>query len=58
MPEFENVDNFPSESDNLPQIEMDMWKNMIFIINDKKCEITDIEKFLRNASEINFWLNF
>ena len=42
MPEFENVENFPSESDNLPQIEMDLWKIMIFIINDKKCEITEL----------------
>lgn len=44
MPEFENVDNFPAESDNLPQIEMDVWGKMIFIINDKKCEISEVIK--------------
>ena len=42
MPEFEDVENFPSESDNLPRIEMDMWKKMIFIINDKKCDISEL----------------
>ena len=44
MPEFEDVENFPSKSDNLPSIEMDIWKNMIFIINDKKCEISELIK--------------
>ena len=42
MPEFEDVQNFPSKSDNLPSIEMDIWKNMIFIINDKKCDISEL----------------
>ena len=42
MPEFEDVENFPSKSDDLPTIEMDSWKNLIFIINDKKCEITEL----------------
>ena len=42
MPEFEEVENFPSESENLPRIEMDMWKKMIFIINDRKCDISEL----------------
>ena len=42
MPEFEDVENFPSKSDDLPTIEMDSWKNLIFIINDKKCEIAEL----------------
>ena len=42
MPEFEDVENFPSESDNLPRIEMDLWEKMIFIINDKRCDISEL----------------
>ena len=42
MPEFEDVENFPSESDNLPRIEMELWEKMIFIINDKKCDIGEL----------------
>tara|TARA_B100001250_G_scaffold130781_1_gene111620 strand:- start:1830 stop:2897 length:1068 start_codon:yes stop_codon:yes gene_type:complete len=53
MPEFEDVENFPSKSDNLPSIEMDIWKNMIFIINDKKC---DLSKLIRPMVERLDWL--
>ena len=42
MPEFENVEDFPGEGDNLPEIEMEMWKNLIFIINDKRCELSEL----------------
>ena len=44
MPEFKDVENFPSKSDDLPSIEMNVWKDMIFIINDKKCEISELIK--------------
>ncbi|MBX7172470.1 MAG: aromatic ring-hydroxylating dioxygenase subunit alpha [Pyrinomonadaceae bacterium] len=30
MPEFENVENFPSEKDDLPQIPFGVWANFIF----------------------------
>ena len=53
MPEFEDVENFPSESDNLPRIEMDLWEKMIFIINDKKC---DIEELIGPMIERLSWL--
>ena len=36
MPEFEGVEKFPSNDDNLPKIEMDSWKDLIFIINKKR----------------------
>ena len=42
MPEFENVKDFPGEGDNLPEIEMEMWRNMIFIINDKRCDLSEV----------------
>ena len=42
MPEFENVKDFPGEGDNLPEIEMEMWRNMIFIINDKRCDLSEL----------------
>ena len=42
MPEFENVKDFPGERDNLPEIEMEMWRNMIFIINDKRCDLSEV----------------
>jgi choline monooxygenase len=53
MPEFEDVENFPSKSDDLPSIEMDIWKNMIFIINDKKCDISEL---IRPMAERLSWL--
>ena len=42
MPEFNEVENFPSGEDNLPEIEMDFWKNLIFIINKKRCELSEL----------------
>ena len=45
MPKCEDVENFPSESDNLPQIEIDLWKNMIFIINDKIILLFQLNNF-------------
>ena len=42
MPEFDDVVDFPSEDDNLPEIEMESWKNLIFIINDKKCNLSEL----------------
>ncbi len=42
MPEFDDVANFPSKNDNLPVIEMEAWKNLIFIINDKKCDLSEL----------------
>jgi choline monooxygenase len=42
MPEFDDVANFPSKDDNLPEIKMESWKNLIFIINDKKCDLSEL----------------
>ena len=42
MPEFENVTNFPNKEDNLPVIEMESWKNLIFITNEKKCNLSEL----------------
>ena len=42
MPEFNEVENFPSKEDNLPEIEMDFWKNLIFVINEKRCELSEL----------------
>ena len=41
MPEFEGVKNFPSNEDNLSEIEIDSWKDLIFIIN-KKDELSEL----------------
>ena len=53
MPEFEDVKNFPSKSDNLSPIEMDIWKDLIFIINDKRC---DLSKLIQPMTERLDWL--
>ena len=42
MPEFDDVENFPSNDDNLPEIEMESWKNLLFVINDKKCDLSEL----------------
>jgi|TARA_B110000263_G_scaffold194519_1_gene172781 choline monooxygenase len=42
MPEFDNVTNFPNKSDNLSKIEMESWKKMIFITNEKKCDLSEL----------------
>ena len=42
MPEFEDVENYPEASDNLPEIELGFWENMMFIINDKKCGLSEL----------------
>ena len=42
MPEFDDVENFPSNDDNLPEIEMEAWKNLLFVINDKKCDLSEL----------------
>jgi len=36
------VENYPETSDNLPEIELGFWENMMFIINDKKCELSEL----------------
>ena len=42
MPEFDYVENFPNNDDNLPEIEMESWKNLLFVINDKKCDLSEL----------------
>mgnify|MGYP003683689693 FL=1 len=42
MPEFDNVENFPSSDDNLTEIKIESWNNLIFIINDKKCDLSEL----------------
>ena len=42
MPEFDGVKNFPSKDDDLPEISMEIWKNLIFVINDKRCDLSEV----------------
>ena len=42
MPEFDDVEKYPEVSDNLLEIELGFWENMMFIINDKKCELSEL----------------
>ena len=42
MPEFDDVKNFPSKDDDLPEICMEIWKNLIFVINDKRCDLSEV----------------
>jgi choline monooxygenase len=55
MPEFENVQNFPSENDDLKQIPHDFWKQFIFAainpispLNDFTIEMSKSVKSLEN----------
>ena len=43
-PGFNNVENFPLESDNLTQIPLKKWKNFIFISLNPKIDISEIIK--------------
>ena len=42
MPEFDDVEKFPSKDDDLPEISMKIWKNLIFVINDKRCDLSEV----------------
>ena len=42
MPEFDEVKNFPSKDDDLPEISMKIWKTLIFVINDKRCDLSEL----------------
>ena len=42
MPEFDDVEKFPSKDDDLPEISMEIWKNLIFVINDKRCDLSEL----------------
>ena len=42
MPEFDDVEDFPTKDDNLPEISMETWKDLIFIINDKRCDLSEL----------------
>ena len=42
MPEFDEVKNFPSKDDDLPEISMEIWENLIFVINDKRCDLSEL----------------
>ena len=53
MPEFEDVEKFPSNDDNLPEIKIDSWKDLIFIINKKRCELSEL---IRPMTERLDWL--
>ena len=48
MPEFENVENFPSEKDNLPRIPFEIWNKFLFAsINP----IAPLGEFLREIPD-------
>jgi len=42
MPEFDEVKNFPSKDDDLPEFSMEIWKNLIFVTNDKRCDLSEL----------------
>ena len=55
MPEFETVENFPSERDDLPRIPFGVWEKFLFAsINP----IAPFENFIGEMREQLHWLNF
>lgn len=49
MPEFEGVENFPAESDNLPKIPFANWGNFLFASIDP---VSPFEEFIADASSV------
>lgn len=52
MPEFEGVDNFPSESDNLPRISSAGWGDFLFASLDPAASFTDFVGAASSAVDI------
>ena len=48
MPEFENVENFPSERDNLPPVPFEIWNKFLFA---SMTPIAPLGEFLREIPE-------
>jgi choline monooxygenase len=42
MPEFDQVDSFPSECDDLPRVPFGIWKNMLFASCDPETTLEDL----------------
>lgn len=51
MPEMEGAENFPSYSDNLTSIPVEIWKNFIFISPDPVFSFKDISEIIDNRLE-------
>lgn len=54
MPEFENVENFPSEKDNLPRIPFEVWNKFLFASVNP---IAPLREFLAETQKITQDLN-
>lgn len=55
MPEFERVENFPTERDDLPRIPLAVWQNFLFAsINPS----APFENFIREIRERLNWFDF
>ena len=55
MPEFESVENFPTERDDLPRIPLAVWQNFLFAsINPS----APFENFIREMRERLDWFDF
>lgn len=55
MPEFETVENFPCERDDLPQIPFGVWENFLFA---SISPFAPIENFIGVMRERLNWINF
>lgn len=55
MPEFETVENFPAEKDNLPKVPLANWKNFLFA---SVRPFAPFEDFAAEMSERLNWLDF
>lgn len=55
MPEFEQVDNFPSEADNLHQLDLVEWLNLLFVSLNPTVPFSDVIKPIQERLN---WLPF
>jgi len=55
MPEFETVENFPTERDDLPRIPFGVWEKFLFAAINP---IAPFENFIGEMREQLHWLNF
>ncbi|MCS7189653.1 MAG: aromatic ring-hydroxylating dioxygenase subunit alpha [Bacteroidia bacterium] len=53
MPEFEGVDGFPTEADDLPRVPFEIWEKFIFVSLDPFCSF---EEFIRPVVERVSWM--
>ena len=53
MPEFDDVQGFPCESDNLPRVPFGVWKNFMFVSPDPRVPLQD---FLSDMNDRVGWM--